>query len=148
MRLARIVRKTCVAAAVIGTTAGCSEPHSYQPPAGSYTMQALDLADSAGVPQRVRAASVSSAFFSQDSTVRPLLGRLLLPADYTTGSSHVVVLSRHLWERRFGAHPQIIGHTIRLDGQPTTVVGVMPADFDVPVGVDLWVPKSDGAAAR
>jgi predicted permease len=61
--------------------------------------------------------------------VRPLLGRFFLPEESVEGRDHVVVLGEGIWRTRFGADPGIVGRSIRLDGEPYTVVGVMPASF-------------------
>jgi putative ABC transport system permease protein len=50
------------------------------------------------------------------------------------------VLSHGLWLRRFGRDPHVVGQTVRLDGRPTLVVGVMPKSFDFPTGAELWLP--------
>ncbi len=80
------------------------------------------------VPERVRATMVTASFFQVFATP-PLLGRALAPADEQPGNANVVVLSQGLWERRFGSDPWIVGREIRFDGQPHTIVGVMPASF-------------------
>ncbi len=74
--------------------------------------------------------------------VSPLYGRLLLPEDTTRGPERVVVLSHALWQDRFGGKKDVIGHTIRIDASDHTVVGVMPAGFELPprASAALWVP--------
>jgi predicted permease len=61
--------------------------------------------------------------------VRPLIGRFFLPEEAVAGRDHVVVIGERIWRRRLGADPGIVGRTIRLDGEPYTVLGVMPASF-------------------
>ena len=90
-------------------------------------------------PVRVRSARVSGDFFAVMG-VHPALGRPLLPADDHEGVHHVVVLSHRLWAGRFGADPAIVGRTVVLTGVKHTIVGVMPAGFEFPDGVDLWSP--------
>jgi putative ABC transport system permease protein len=58
---------------------------------------------------------------------RVLLGRDFLPEEGVVGKDEVVVLTHQLWEQRFGADRDIVGHPIRLDGKPHTVVGVLAA---------------------
>jgi predicted permease len=68
--------------------------------------------------------------------VRPLMGRGITLAD---ARQDAVVLSEGLWRRRFGANPEVIGTSIRLNGEPYTVVGIMPASFTFPRNdVELW----------
>jgi len=52
------------------------------------------------------------------------------------------MLSKRFWQQQFGGNPQIIGTTVHLNGQAFTVIGIMPTMFDVPSGVDIWVPKA------
>jgi putative ABC transport system permease protein len=52
----------------------------------------------------------------------------------------VVILSHGLWERRFGAKPEVIGQKLTLNNRSRTVIGVMPPDFKFPDTSDLWVP--------
>ena len=71
----------------------------------------------------------------------PLLGRTLQPSDYQPGGGRVVVLSHLLWKNRFGANPDLVGQTIRLNTQNYTVIGVMPEGFYFPTPrVQAWVP--------
>jgi predicted permease len=65
------------------------------------------------------------------------LGRALTPDDERTSNADVAVLADGLWRHRFGADPGIVGRSIVLDGTPRTVVGVLPADFLLPVGARL-----------
>jgi predicted permease len=68
------------------------------------------------------------------------LGRTLVPAD-RNDAANVVLISDGLWRRRFGAAPDAIGQTLRLDGTPYTVVGVMPRGFVYPSGrFEFWLP--------
>ena len=72
---------------------------------------------------------------------RPALGRTILPSDDAPGAAGVVVLDHGLWVRRYGGDPGIVGRTIRIDGEPFTVVGVMKPDFNFPWNeVRMWVP--------
>jgi putative ABC transport system permease protein len=73
--------------------------------------------------------------------VRPMLGRFFSAQEDVAGSGNFVVLSYVLWKNRYKGDPRITGTAIQLDGQPYTVVGVMPAGFDVFGGKELlWTP--------
>jgi putative ABC transport system permease protein len=73
--------------------------------------------------------------------VRPVLGRFFSAKEDVTGSGNFVVLSYVLWKNRYKGNPRITGTAIQLDGQPYTVIGVMPAGFDVFDGKELlWTP--------
>jgi predicted permease len=78
--------------------------------------------------------------------VKPLLGRTFTEEEGQTGGPQVVLLSEGLWREAFNADPEISGKTIRVNGKPRTVVGVMPLSFRFPenMGQDLrkglWLP--------
>jgi putative ABC transport system permease protein len=92
-------------------------------------------------PEQVDAVGVSSGFFATLG-VPPMLGRVLSPEEDQPGRSHVVVLSHRLWQERFGANPDIVGHNINLDGQGYLVAGVMPASFRFPDIAQIWTPMA------
>jgi putative ABC transport system permease protein len=123
--------------------AGCTqtrEANAPIPPATSYQFDSFELQES-GSSEKVRGASVTPAFFESAKTPT-LLGRGFLREEYTSGRQQVVILSHSLWQQRFRGDPRIIGTTMRLNGQAFTVIGIMPATFDVPSGVAIWVPKA------
>src|ERR1051326_7291920 len=90
-------------------------------------------------PERVQAAAATSEYFAVMGA-QPLLGRTIQPEEHKPGGTRVVVLSCGLGQRRFGANPNLIGQTIKLNGGIFTVVGVMPLDSQYPNSVELWVP--------
>lgn len=123
--------------------AGCvqtREAHALSPPATSYQVGSFELQEG-GSSQSVRGASVTPIFF-EAGKMPTLLGRHFIPGDYGSGRQQVVIVSQRLWQQRFRGDPRIIGSTIRFNGQAFTVVGIMPRAFDVPSGVDIWVPKA------
>lgn len=91
-------------------------------------------------PERVRFSVTSGNFFTLFG-VNPLMGRGLLPQDAKAGNEHVAVLSYGLWKRRFDADRGLVGHIIMLNGEPYTVVGVMPANFAPDDYEELWLPS-------
>jgi predicted permease len=76
--------------------------------------------------------------------VRPLLGRFFTPAEDANGNaSQIVVFSYAAWQSRFGGDPQMVGKTVRLNGQPLTVIGVAPPGFrgtELFFVPEFWVP--------
>lgn len=90
-------------------------------------------------PVTAATAAVSGDFF-RTSGVAPLLGRTLTHADDVVNGPQLVVLSHRLWTSAFAADPAILGRTVRLGADQATVIGVMPARFDLPSGTDLWHP--------
>ena len=72
--------------------------------------------------------------------VPPLLGRSLGEADEVLGAPNVLVIGFDVWQSLFGSDPDVVGQTVRLGSEPTTIVGVMPAGFGWPWSHDLWAP--------
>jgi len=100
-----------------------------------------------GVPERMDAALVSSSFF-RVFQVSPQLGRMFSPED-DRPASHSVVLSYKGWTSHFNSDPHIVGKSITLDGEPFTVIGVMPAAFRFPaLGTDLWAAPAFDLKSR
>jgi putative ABC transport system permease protein len=76
---------------------------------------------------------------------RAQLGRLLLSDDAREGAARVAVIGDELWRTQFGADPGVVGRTVTLNGQPTTIVGILPRAFRVPLGQNIlkaqvWSP--------
>jgi predicted permease len=95
-----------------------------------------------GAPTIISGAMTSSSLFSTLG-VAPLLGRTLQAQDDVKSSGRVVVLGEALWRDQLGADPNIVGKSIQLDGEPFTVVGIMPADFlypDQTPASKFWIP--------
>ncbi|MGH7541466.1 MAG: ABC transporter permease, partial [Gemmatimonadota bacterium] len=83
------------------------------------------------VPDEVRGLRASEGFF-RVAGIQPALGRSFLPEEERPGAPPVVVLSHDLWVSRLDADPDVLGRTVRLGGEPHTVVGILPADFRFP----------------
>ncbi len=99
----------------------------------------ITFSDQSAFPQRYTVTEVSAETFKLIGQ-KPILGRDFGPSDESPGAAPVVILRYGFWERRFGKDPAIIGRTVRLNGAPTTVIGVMPRGFSFPQNQDLWVP--------
>jgi putative ABC transport system permease protein len=79
-----------------------------------------------GEPEHVDVGRVSAEFF-RVLGVDPVRGRAFLPdEDQPSHENHVVLLQNKFWRTRFNADTGIVGRTIRLDGRPYTVIGVLP----------------------
>ena len=89
----------------------------------------------------VQGAEVTADFFPLFG-VQPVLGRAFTGDEQLAHRAAVVLLSDGLWRTRFGGDPAIVGRTVRMDGQPVVVIGVLPAGFDFPRGVRFWAPMS------
>ena len=69
-----------------------------------------------------------------------MLGRAFLAEEAQPGKEQVVLIGYGLWERRYASDRAIVGKTVKLDGKPFTVAGVMPKGFNFPLPAQLWVP--------
>jgi putative ABC transport system permease protein len=90
-------------------------------------------------PEQIAASQRTPGFFTMEG-LPMLLGRDFLPEEGQVGRDHVVVLSNRLWSQHFGADRDIIGRNIRMNGEPYTVVGVMPPGIYDRFNSQLWVP--------
>jgi putative ABC transport system permease protein len=89
--------------------------------------------------EQVAGFFVSPGYFALLSAP-PALGREFLESEAQPGQHHRVVIGHGLWTRRFAADPNIIGRSIRLDGEPYAVVGVAAPGFNTPDGAEVWAP--------
>ena len=89
-----------------------------------------------GTSETVSRQWVSARFF-EVLGVKPIAGRTFLPSDHDE-QTDVVVLSEGLWRTRFGSDPTLVGRTVRFDGEPYTVVGVVPKEFQWPGDASMW----------
>ncbi len=91
-------------------------------------------------PERVVGARVSASFLPALGA-RLQIGRNFLPEEDRFGNEHEVILSDGFWRRRFGADRGLVGRAINLDGNPTTIVGVLPPNFNFgDVDYDVYAP--------
>jgi putative ABC transport system permease protein len=94
------------------------------------------------IPERVDGEVATFDYFATFG-VQPIAGRVFTADEDRPGQAPVVVISERLWRTRLHADPSIIGKPIRVNGLPTTVVGVMPKGFDPLLSnSNLWVPAA------
>jgi putative ABC transport system permease protein len=108
----------------------------------AYTSVGYNLAAGTGA-EHLRGMPVSSRYFSVLG-VQPFLGRDFIPDDNGGGGQRVAIISYSLWARRFGADPAQIGQKILLNGDPYTLIGVMPRGFS-PIAAATDLPNSGAA---
>lgn len=93
-----------------------------------------------GEPELVIGQLASAELFDV-LRVKPLLGRAFLPTENAAGHNRVMLLSHGLWQRRYGGDPSIVGRAVQANGEPYTVIGIMPPGFDYPDRhYQLWTP--------
>ncbi|MFG1691462.1 ABC transporter permease, partial [Gemmatimonadota bacterium] len=92
-----------------------------------------------GVAERVEGAVVTHDM-AEVLGIRPILGRDIAPEDDVPGAPNVVLLGHELWQNRFGADPGMVGTTLRLDGEPYEVIGVLPEEALFVAEAEVWAP--------
>lgn len=107
-----------------------------------YRSRAASLADP-GAPAELAASALASVNLFSVLGVQPELGRTFRPDEGVPGRDRVVILSQRVWRNRYGARADILGHTVRIDGEPHEVIGVLSAAFNdwrYLGGVDFFRP--------
>jgi putative ABC transport system permease protein len=92
-----------------------------------------------GTPRRYTGAYVTEDFL-QALGVSPALGRDFTAADSQPGAEKVAIIGHGIWQRDFGGTPGILGKSVRINGAPAAIIGVMPRGFAFPINDELWVP--------
>jgi len=111
----------------------------------SFTMMAGYLAGSTinvtykNNPQRYTGGYVTEDFFKIIG-VSPVMGRDFAAEDNKPGAEKVTLLGDEIWRRDFGADPNIVGQSVRINGKAATIIGVMPPNFKFPFSEELWTP--------
>ncbi|HYR10338.1 MAG TPA: ADOP family duplicated permease [Longimicrobium sp.] len=97
--------------------------------------------------ERVQGFAVSTNLF-RVLKVQPVLGRTFLAADEQGGAQPPTVIGYGMWQRSFGGRRDVLGQTLRIDGQPHVIVGVMPEAFWFPFPESsFWTPLVPAATA-
>ncbi|MGA3168958.1 MAG: ABC transporter permease [Terriglobia bacterium] len=117
--------------------------HSFQELAAGHGWE-INLTGT-GAPERVDGYQVTPTFFSLLG-MRAEKGRTLSAQDFEAEHTSAVVVGYGFWQQRLGTNPGVIGSRVRLNGQEHTIVGVMPEDFEYPMGVEVWGPLDLRAA--
>lgn len=118
---------------------------------GGFTDQSRNLTGGQ-TPDRVHTGIASAGVF-RALGVAPALGRVYVDDEDREGGPRVAVISDALWRRRYNSDPGILGKLLMLDDSSTTIIGVMPAGFHLPLEfsgdpVDIWVPLALGTVDR
>jgi predicted permease len=89
-------------------------------------------------------APIASAALSPETlgllSVQPALGRGFTEADASPGAPAVVLIGHETWRRELASDPGVLGRTVRVNGEPAEVIGVMPEGFGFPFFQELWMP--------
>lgn len=120
----------------------CVQQQSFEALA-AYRTASINLRNTAAgepkMPKRYNGAWVSPVFLDL-LRVDPLIGRGFTPGDAHEGAEPVVLIGYEVWLQDFGGTTDVTGRTIRVNGQPATVIGVLPQEFLFPVNQEVWLP--------
>jgi putative ABC transport system permease protein len=92
-----------------------------------------------GQAERYTGAWATASMFDI-ATTQPLYGRLFRPDDNTPNGPKIALISYGVWKTRFGGEASALGQVMRVNGQPFTIVGVMPEKYAFPDNADIWLP--------
>ena len=106
---------------------------------GAYSFGALNISDDHAAPEQTQGALITANHFDVLKQ-QPLLGRSLVSGDDQRGAAPVVIIGYELWTNRFARDPEVIGRILRVNGMPSTIVGVMPEGMKFPDNSELWAP--------
>jgi len=105
----------------------------------AFSNQSFNISGDQGLPEQVRGAHLSANAFGV-LRQHPLLGRDFRPEDEARGAEPVVILGHTIWQSRYSGDRNVLGRTVRLNGEPATIIGVMPPDMQFPSSAELWTP--------
>ncbi len=143
-RLVTVVNQNVVRA---NNRSGISLPDFREYKAQNQTFEGLEaltsgqavIGEPGNTPERYNFARVTSGLFMLLRTP-PVLGRGFSAENDRPGAEPVALIGYGVWQKRYGGAPDILGRVVRLNGQPTTIIGVMPEGFRFPQREDIWVP--------
>jgi putative ABC transport system permease protein len=131
---------------------GLSYPDYLQLKANNRSFEGLEaisgtravLSESGNAPERYNGQNVTPGLFSL-LQMPPILGRGFSAEDGLPDAPKVILISHGVWKNRYGSDPTVIGRAVRINGQPGTIVGVMPEGFKFPQREDIWIPITPNA---
>ncbi|MGD0668890.1 MAG: ABC transporter permease [Bryobacteraceae bacterium] len=98
-----------------------------------------NLSDGSIASQRIEAPPVTYTLLDVLG-LKPVFGRNILPKEDKPGGDNVILLGYDLWQRLYHGDRNILGHVLKLDGKPYTVIGILPREAALPPNADAWIP--------
>jgi len=103
------------------------------------------LSENGNPPARYRMSFISAGLFPMVKTA-PILGRAFSESDAKAGAERVALIAHRVWQSRYSGATDLPGRTVRINGIPATIIGVMPEGFLFPNGHEVWMPLIPDAA--
>jgi putative ABC transport system permease protein len=111
----------------------------------AFSNTGVNLADDRAVPEQARGTFLTANAFTVLGQPTHI-GRDFTEADERKGAEKVVILGYGIWKSRYGADPAVLGRVLRINGEPSTIIGVMPEGLKFPTESALWMPFVPTAA--
>ncbi|MPY88952.1 MAG: FtsX-like permease family protein [Luteitalea sp.] len=105
----------------------------------AYRGETMNISDDRALPEQATGAGVTASTFGVLGQA-PLLGRDFADRDERPGAEPVVIIGHGIWKNRYGGDPHVLGKTLHVNGDPATIVGVMPVGMRFPYDYEVWVP--------
>jgi len=105
----------------------------------AFELNGANYSDREGFAEHYRALLISANGFASIGQT-PIIGRDFLPSDEAPGAAAVVIVSCRVWDARYGHSPAVVGKTVRINGAPTVIIGVMGPEMRFPGDIDIWRP--------
>jgi predicted permease len=114
-----------------------------------YSETNLNISDDSNLPEQAHGTAITANAFGV-LRQQPLVGRDFAAGDEHPGAERVVIIGYAVWQNRYGRDPNVVGRTLRVNGQPATIVGVMPEGMRFPDNTQIWMPllPPDAQTAR
>ncbi len=106
---------------------------------GLWNQGAVNLVGQDGEPERYAGAMVTANMFDI-LRVAPVAGRGFLPGEDEPGADPVMIIGYEVWQEKYDGSPDVVGMTVRTNGEQRTIVGVAPEGFKFPIEADMWAP--------
>jgi putative ABC transport system permease protein len=105
----------------------------------AFEIYGANFSDRVGFPEHYRGLLISANGFAAIGQ-KPVIGRDFVPLDAAPGAAAVAIVSYRVWDARYGRSPSVIGQTVRINGVPTAIIGVMGPEMRFPGDMDVWRP--------
>jgi putative ABC transport system permease protein len=105
----------------------------------AFTDTVMNISDDRALPEQERGTRLTANTFSVLGQ-KLLFGRDFARGDDRKGAEAVVIVSHRIWKNRYGADPGVLGKSVRVNGQPATIIGVMPDGMNFPSNTEFWAP--------
>jgi predicted permease len=105
----------------------------------AFTPGSVTISEQANPPERYSGAHITPGMFNM-LQVKPVLGRLFTNAESQYSAPDVMLIGYSVWRDRYAKDPAILGRTVRVNGHPFAIIGVLPEGLKFPMNENVWLP--------